>query len=206
MDLWSLVRIIGRHRLVFAVVLAVTVIGGLALAFSRQASYEATGSLLVVGPPSVTGPEGQDIEVNPLAQISQAQVVTAAAIVDIVQDPAHRERLEEGSRRYHVGVESSGQGAIIDVDARASSSDSAVALYDEVQTSLTDELDALQEATGAASDTWLELQPLATPTRGERLIGSQVRVLLASLALGLLLAGAAALIADRVTGARPAPR
>ena len=182
MDLLTLAKIMLRRWYVVIPVGLLSVIAAGATFASIQPSYQATGSVLLLNPPSQVDPESG--RSNPYV----GNLAVAANVVTAVLN-TRASRLEfrsEGNAgEYTLGTDPA--SPIVVVTTIAETAESARETTSAVMTAIDDVLAQRQQDLGAPRSIFVTTQVVTPPSEAVALNGSRIRASLAILALGFAL-------------------
>ena len=204
MDLLTLFRLLGRHKIVVAVASLFTLTLMVGSYVMAPPVFRATGSIVLFSPPKPPDPdpakpaEAVDGAENPYVRFNDITVV-----VDILVRVMQTSEVEQGLRdsglsgTYTIGANLDFErGPIIDVAAEAGTSmkakDSAKLVMNELGT----QLQKLQTDQGTSVAYQIRGSTVVEPARATTVISSAIRRLIASGALGGMLVIGSALLAD----------
>lgn len=145
-------------------------------------TFEARGTLLLVLPTAEV-PEGTPA--NPFLLYGGLAPIAEVATAGVMGDESIDRLVAMGaSEDFVVERDPYSQAPIIEVVARSSSEVGTLQTISMVRDAFADELARRQAAVGAPQVAWVEATDLVPATQTTELFGSQIRVLVAILALG----------------------
>lgn len=200
MDLWELLKVMGRRWYVTVPVLLVTAIVAVTLPPTIDPEYRASGTMILVGPAGTTA------NLNPFVSAGLGTNAEAAAIV--VTSPNSKAIVDEQGLSTDYTVEP--DGPVMVVTALAGSSVEAVNTVTFVEQLLNDQLVDLQTQAAVPEDALLSVVPLipdviATPVYQSRLRATILTVVVGVLTTVLLVMAVEGL-SRRRTGSEHGPR
>jgi hypothetical protein len=205
MDLLTIIAIVVRRWYVFFPIVALTGIGLLLITPQLRPEYQASGSLLLVGPKKVTqvvqGKPTQ-IGVNPLLGSGQPLMTTSATLASDASSLAVREGIKESGAvlDYTVAVDS--HAPIITVVDRATKPSAAIAAVDTLLARMSTRLATLQQEVGAPSSELVDSKILDGPIDTTVLSSSKNRTVILLAFAGLLVATSATFTVDGIITSR----
>jgi hypothetical protein len=211
MDVLSLLRLVVSHWRVTAPAALLTVIGLVAAFQFSSPTYEATGSVVLLGPPEppdvTDGPESAapDVGQNPFARYGDLSVVADILARVMDSDSKAAEFESEGVSDYTVVANGNGlqRGPVVEVTGQGPSPEAATGSADLVLTEVDTVLSELQKAEGADPDYFIKTAPLDPPSTATAMYGSTLRAAIAVLALGVLGTIGLAVLAEARVRRRP---
>ena len=195
MDLISIGRTLARHKILTALVAALT-LGGLAfVVFAIPPTYQSSASMLLVQPPAP--PTREDIEADPsLAEINTDNpYLRAGGVYSIVElmtrrgnEPETQDLFSGEGVSFEVvpSVAYSNVSPFIDVTATAPTPTQAVRTTQEVMDFLSSDLEDIQEAQGVDPRLMITTLPVDTNLTAESQISGKLRALVAVAGLGVV--------------------
>jgi uncharacterized membrane protein len=206
MDLLTIIAILVRRWYVFFPIVALTVIGLLLITPQLQPEYQASGSLLVVGPKKVTQlVQGKptEIAVNPLLGSGQPLMTTSATLASDASSLAVREGIKGSGAVLDYTITVDSHAPIITVVDRATTASAAIQAVDILLARMSTRLATLQQEVGAPSSDLVDSKILNGPIDTTILSGSKNRTVILLAFAGLILATSAAFTVDGIiTGRR----
>lgn len=164
-----------------------------------EASYQAIGSVLLVGP--VTAAD-DDRPANPFVSYPSALNTTARALTHVVSSEEVRWQVQKrtGSGDYVLDVQD--KHPIVEVEAIHQDPGVAVATAAAALNAYSDELEKRQVAMGIRPSEWVVADILSEPLSAIPLTGDRVRILLMTGALGVGASVALAVLAESLATGR----
>lgn len=205
MDLLTIITILFRRWYVFFPIVALTGIGLLLITPQLRPEYQATGSLLLIGPKKVTQlVQGKptEIGVNPLLGSGQPLMTTSATLASDASNVAVRDAITESGAVLDYTITVDGHAPIITVVDRATEPSAAIQAVDILLARMSTRLATLQQEVGAPSSESVESKILNGPKDATVLSGSKNRTVILLAFAGFLLAGSAALTVDGIITSR----
>lgn len=195
MDIWTVLKACARRWYVFVPVLGLAV--GLAYMQMQAAppAYLATSSAALTGPALVAGDEpGEVIEVNPFESLGGSLTATTKVLVSLMDSAPKRDQfLDEG---VQAGFDVTQDEAVIYFDVYGEDPDEVVASARRLVEILDVEMATLQGRAVEAPESRIRAVAVTLPETAEEDPVAGIRVFAIIAALGLVLAVAAALVAD----------
>jgi hypothetical protein len=194
MDVLSLLRLVIRHWRATTPAALLTVIGLVAAFQFSSPTYEATGSVVLLGPPEppdvTNGPASAsppDVGQNPFARYGDLSVV-ADILARVMDSDSKRAEFEsEGVSDYAVVANGGLQrGPVVEVTGHGPNPEAATGSADLVLKEVDTVLSELQKAESADPDYFINTAPLDPPSTATAMYGSTLRAAIAVLALGVL--------------------
>lgn len=195
MDVWELCRILVRRWLIVLPVLGLTLVAVLQVGHRVSPDYAATGSFLIAGPVDRLA-----LERNPLATAGGQSVIRSLSIASTSPDFVRRVVAAGNSSDYVVAPLSN--SPIMQIKVTGDSAAQAVRTVRQVTNLLAVSLRQQQAALGAPVASFLHMQVLVNNVQAEADRTPVLQRQAIALAVGLLLAGILALIADTVQARR----
>lgn len=204
MDLLQLMRVTVRRWYVAGPVFLVAALLSLFMSGQIQPEYQATGSVLLVGPgtppTAVTGLEAEDL-LNPYLSFSGSLNTTADALVLAMSTDDVADHLTENQLSPDFLVSVDRRSPVLTLTATSQDPETAANTVARLTELLIEELKRRQDVAGAPEGQRISVTPLSTNLSGpdgtER---TRVRLLVAG--LGAALSVAAASVYDSATTAR----
>jgi hypothetical protein len=190
MDVLSLVRLVGRHWRVTIPAALLTVIGAVGAIQLSPATYESTGSVVLLSPPEApqtdAGGSGLPSEVgqNPFARYGDLSVVADIVVRVTGGDSKRAEFASQGVTDYEVIANRFQRGPVVEVTGKGSSAEAAVGSAETVLADMNTTLTELQESERADPSYYITSAPLEPPSTPTAMYGSTVRTAIAALAVG----------------------
>jgi len=198
-DLWELLRVIGRRWFVFLPLAALAVAASLTLSGRVDPEYSASGSIMLVGrlvttdvptEPQVVNPYGGSLPTTAqMLQLSMSGVSAKRALADAGL-----------STNYQVSVQA--RSPFMFVQATAASPGVAIETVNHVISLTERELVVRQDAAGAPENGRVGVEVIASAETAQSDAGGQKRTKLLVAGLGLAFAAAAAVLVEGATAAR----
>jgi hypothetical protein len=205
MDLLTIITILVRRWYVFFPIVALTGIALLLITPQLRPEYQASGSLLLVGPKKVTQiVQGKptEIGVNPLLGSGQPLMTTSATLASDASSLAVREGIKESGAVLDYTVTVDSHAPIITVVDRAARPSAAIQAVDTLLARMSTRLATLQQEVGAPSSGLVESKILNGPIDTTVLSSSKNRTVTLLAFAGLLLATSAAFTVDGIITSR----
>jgi hypothetical protein len=206
MDLLTIIAILIRRWYVFFSIIALTGIGLLLITPHLRPEYQASGSLLLVGPKKVTQlfqGKPTEIGVNPLLGAGQPLMATSATLASDASSPSVREGIKDSGAVLDYTITVDSHAPIITVVDRAKRPSAAIEAVGTLLARMSTRLATLQHEVGAPSDELVDSKVLNGPSGTTVLTSSKNRTLILLAFAGLLLATSASLTVDGIiTGRR----
>jgi capsular polysaccharide biosynthesis protein len=196
MDLWELLKIMGRRWYVTLPVLAVTALVAVTLPPTIDPEYRASGTMILVGP------QGTAADQNPFVTAGLGTNAEAAAIV--AQSPNSKALVDEQDLSTEYTVEA--DGPVVVITATGETPSVAVETVTFVEQLLDDQLADLQTQAAVPETALLRVVPLipeviATPVYQQRL-----RVTILTVVIGVLVATLLAMAVEGLSRRRTRER
>ncbi len=182
------------------IVLGVTLGAGALVSGRVDPTYEASGSIVLLGPSEkLVDPATDETEpLNPYAELTPRLETMATVIAHAVTEGRTAHEFETRGHNYTVEVD----GPIISVDASNEEPQAAIATVLTVFAAVERELRVRQERLGSPTNLQITSEVLAAPGPASESTIDRDRALAATIALGLGAAFAASALVDRVNAAR----
>jgi hypothetical protein len=169
--------------------LILTPLVALAVALLVAPEYQATATLIVLGPnpPARVSPTGPLVRPNPYLGFGRSLDVAADLIVRIMaNDPVVRQRMRDAgaTAKYDLSVGTEG-GPMINVLATSRKPADALTTAAIIDRGIQDILAEHQKQTGAPADTWIRAQTITASNQATLALASPIRAFIALAALGL---------------------
>lgn len=209
MDVLTLLRLFGRHKIVVAIASLLTLVAVTGTYMAAPPLYRASGSVVLLNPPSLpeaapdAPPRGPGFQ-NPIKDLDDMSVV-----VDILARVMSTSEVEDMlvaaglTGTYTIGANIDFyRGPIIDVAAEASSGPDAIDSAKRVMTEVGVQLAKLQTDQGTDPSYQIRTSTVVPPERATKVFSSALRRLIGAGALGVIAIIGAALTAEAVAVAR----
>ncbi|MGJ7442292.1 hypothetical protein [Aquipuribacter sp. MA13-6] len=152
--------------------------------------YEASASLLLLGPNSYVDQQGDDIRVNPYARFGGAgEGVTGTTLIAVLMSPqVMREAVADGfPGEYELAFNPSGGGAIIDITVTADSPEESLRGVEMMVATAQETLMTQQTEAGAPEESLVNASLLTQSEEAESLDGAKIRAMGVTAVFGLAL-------------------
>lgn len=203
MDTLDVARACVRRWYVFVPILALSIVGGYQLAASRSPTYAANATLTLYYPtqPAVATapnalPPPDPRTHNPLYITGGVDLLATSLVSDMNSPEVAATLASEGHRSaISIGLDQR-NGNLIDLGVTGKNSQDVLATAKSVITLADTRLTALQDRVQAPANGQYHVFVVTAPTRVAEKLPSKVKYIGAVAALGLLVGGAAALLAE----------
>jgi hypothetical protein len=210
-DFFTTLRILLRR---WYVVLPTLLVAGAAAYYTVQtipASYEATGTLVLLGPAKSGEPvpgEPPPAPINPFLELGGSLDVTGDVLTKVMLSDGVVARVAKqgGTAPYEVGTGSDGGSPIMNIVATGPDDAEAQNTVKVVAAELAKELQQRQEQAGSPPSQFIRFQEVSLPTKSKALLGSKFRAGAVVAALGLMLTFALAFLVDGIAERRSGRR
>ncbi|MGI8686600.1 MAG: hypothetical protein ACR2MO_16175 [Acidimicrobiales bacterium] len=209
MDVLTLLRLFGRHKIVVAIASLLTFAAVTGTYMAAPPLYRASGSVVLLNPPPLpeaapdAPPRGPGFQ-NPIKDLDDMSVV-----VDILARVMSTSEVEDKlvtaglTGTYTIGANIDFyRGPIIDVAAEATSGPDAIDTAKRVMTEVGVQLAKLQTDQGTDPSYQIRTSTVVPPERATKVFSSALRRLIGAGALGVIAIIGAALTAEAITVAR----
>jgi len=213
-DLWASLGVIGRRWKITVPLVLLTVAASLAVGTTLSPDYEASASVLLVGPASpnvatettpttaataqpgaTAAPPLAEPESNPLLTLNQSLISTARATLEAISSQSTRRGLSEAGLSTDYEVTVAQKDPIMQIVVTAPNAEQALQTIDALQNAVLEDLNARQEQAGAPADTRIQVQTLSA-TEPRAINSGRVRAQLVVVALGFAVTTIAAFAAE----------
>ncbi|MGH9227706.1 MAG: lipopolysaccharide biosynthesis protein [Acidimicrobiales bacterium] len=216
-DLWASLGVIGRRWKITVPLVVLTVAAALATGSVISSNYEASASILLVGPAgpdtaagtttttaapggsattATAAPVLDEREANPLLTLNQSLISTARATTEVISDQNTRQQLSEAGLSTDYEVTVAQKDPIMQLMVTAPQPTQALETLDALQNAILEDLNARQAQAGAPAQTHIQVQTLSTTERPRVLNAGRVRAQLVVVALGFAVTAIAAFAAE----------
>lgn len=197
MDLFSIIRVIWRHKFVATPIVLLTVIGMYYVFAIKPPVYEATSSLLLLNPPA--GPTPAQIAAHPkLAKINSNNpyvdlgnlAAVADAVIEVVTSNSGAQALVQAGAdpQYEVALSTDyGAPPIIEITGIAPTAQEAIRTANLVAQATTVELRQMQADQGVNNFYMITTSNLVSPHQAQLSVSGKLRTLIAVLGIGAIL-------------------
>jgi uncharacterized protein involved in exopolysaccharide biosynthesis len=207
MDLLSLMRLIVRHWRVTVPTALLTLIGVVGAFSVSSPTYEATGSIVLLGPPDapkVDATAGQ-VGQNPFARYGDLSIV-GDILARLMDSDSKRTELEsQGVTGYDVVANRLQRGPVVEATGKGSSAEAAITSAEIVLKDIDATLAGLQEAEHADPDYYVTSAPLEPASTATAMYSSTLRTVIAVMVLGGLGMLGIAVVAEAIGRRRARP-
>lgn len=156
MDLWTVLRVVGRHLPVLVIGLVVTAVAVVVVDHRLAEQYSASGTVIVTQPGGEHG--------NPLTQLSSSSALAAAVTVELARSRTGTAELRAlGGTADHT-LTADPNLPIIRMTATSTDPDTAVRTVGALAQVMNDGLRLRQKELALAAATWLTVVPVDAPT------------------------------------------
>ncbi|MGY1631537.1 hypothetical protein ACI784_07510 [Geodermatophilus sp. SYSU D01186] len=208
MDLLTIARILRRHWALSLSVIALTVLGGIALVVLTPRQYESTASFVLAYPPAPPTAEqiaedpalGQINYNNPYLRFTNDSTVGQVLANRVGSIPVRQELVDAGADdQYAIGPSTAfgSSGLVIGVTATGTSPAQADRTMDLVTQRMQQELAEMQTIYGADEQALITALPVAEPSAPAAVLSGLVRSLVGVVAVGVIVLFAALSLAER---------
>jgi teichuronic acid exporter len=213
-DLWASLGVIGRRWKITVPLVLLTVAASLTVGSAISPDYEASASVLLVGPasangatettattapgnaqPQTTAPPLAEPESNPLLTLNQSLISTARATLEAISSQSTRRSLSEAGLSTDFEITVAQKDPIMQIVVTAPQAQQALETIDTLQNAVLEDLNARQEQAGAPTDTRIQVQTLST-SEPRAINSGRVRAQLVVVALGFAVTTIAAFAAE----------
>lgn len=201
MDFFTLVGVVRRRWYVVGLGLVLTALLAVGVTGLVDPTYTARGSVVVLLPNTIADPNtGRQ---NPYLSFGSVQI-PASILTEAVSQPLVREAIAAsgGTAVYEVVLDPSTPAPLIVVTTTGDNPEQVIKTVGLVMDRLEQELITRQEAVEAPAATWLTLDPLAVPEEATPQLGSRMRALAVTIALGFAASVAVAVLLESVSNRR----
>ncbi|HUI49491.1 MAG TPA: hypothetical protein VL119_12385 [Acidimicrobiia bacterium] len=185
MDLVSFFRTIGRHVTLTILGLVVTIALTAAVVKRVQPTYQTTGTLLITGPNTSVGQNGQIQESNPANALTTQLETYGSVIASIVNGEAVTSHIKSLGLSPGYSVTVDNFSPVLDISTLASTPSRSQATFDQVKREIDQASTTTQESVGSPKSQLIKLVGLTGPTTKPQTSARQ-RVGLGVLALGIV--------------------
>lgn len=192
MDLWTAVRVVGRHWRVLLVGLVLTgvMLVGVYLRLPRQ--YSSTGTVIVLQ---------ASVTTNPLTSLDSSNQLAAAVVVTLADTGTSGAEVRARGGEADYSLVADPNLPTIAITTTSSDPGTAVHTVGVVAAVMNDVLLQRQKDLSVPTSTWLHVVPLDTAAAATN-TGGKNKVLAIAAVLGLLAAVGLTFIAEAITGLR----
>lgn len=204
MDFLSVVRVVLRRWPIVLGALVLSTLAAYMAARSVAPSYQAKGSALLVGPQGAAIPGAEELQLdNPYTRLDNSTLVLTAVAVQIMDDSAIRESLQdEGAAPDYVVGRAEDGTPVLGVVVTNTDPAVAVKTVDLVLDRLNAELDDRQAEAGAPPDSRVRSIVVTRSDTAIEQLGGRIRAFLAVAALGVAASISLAFITEAIVQGR----
>lgn len=205
MYFWDAVLVVARRWYVVVPGLALTVAAAVGVGTLVPPTYQATGAVLFLAEPTVTG---KDRPTNPYLNFGPPLAATADVVAQLITaDPAKAELAAAGGTgKYAVGLSSSSPAPMLSVVATDADPGVAVRTMRLVVERVQRQLADIQQQAGAPPGTLITATVITASEKAERLGGSRLRAMAGVGGLGLVASLFAAFLVESLARRRTGRR
>ncbi|SDZ08977.1 hypothetical protein SAMN05660209_04630 [Geodermatophilus africanus] len=208
MDLLTIVQMLRRHLTLSMSVIALTVLGGIALLLLTPRQYEATASFVLAYPPAPPTAEqiaenaalGRINYNNPYLRFTNDSTVGQVLSERVGSTPVRQELVDAGAHDgYAIGPSTAfgSSGLVVGVTATGTSAAQTDRTMDLVTQRMQQELADMQGIYGADDEALITALPVAEPSAPMMVLSGIARSLIAVVAIGAIVLFAALSLAER---------
>jgi capsular polysaccharide biosynthesis protein len=206
MDIFAILRSLRRHWVITLVVAALTVGGSLSLLLVMPRNYESSASYVLVNPDS--GPTQDEIAAdpslavnrnNPYLRFSNPSTVGQVLSGRVSAANVREELTAKGAGedyRIAPSPEFGGSGQVLDLVGTGTSPQQAEETLRLVADRMVTELTDMQAVYGADPSTFINVLPVAAPTKAKLVLSGTVRAMVGFAVAGVLLLFSAISVAE----------
>jgi hypothetical protein len=190
MDFASTLRVLGKHKLIVGIMLALTIVATLVAVAAASKTQEAAGSYLLLNartPPKE--PDGTQISTNnPFAEMELSTVVDVLVRAEMTEAVADQLKSQGFNGSYTViGNKDFVRGPVLDLTVTASDSQAATDGYELLAANVQQTLQEKQLDAGANPDYLVTMQRLQDPVISTPGLVGRLRLAIAVFGVGILL-------------------